>query len=293
MRLIISRTGRKEPIGYGQQADLAPPIHADVSNVRGAGRVTLRWPFNDYLGVSDMWRLPKNAYFLLQSKWTETPMVHVVGHWTWPEQQGPRSIRVYSNCDTVELLLNDQSLGVQRPAAQDRVWEGFRRLIEEYKRLADRVNQRRLAEAHLLHPPFIWDDVRYRAGTLLAVGVKGKATVRHELRTAADPERVSLRAQKATLSADGRDVSFIEADVVDRQGTIIPTARPWITFAVKGPARLLGGTTQIDAISGVAAINVQSTIQAEEVIVEASSPGLRMGSVRLKTVKKALGGTLS
>jgi beta-galactosidase len=103
---------------------------------------------------------------------------------------------------------------------------------------------------------------------------------------------VSLRAQKTALNADGRDVSFIEADVVDRAGTIVPTARPWITFAVTGPARLLGGTTQIDAISGVAAINVQSTSQAGEVIVEASSPELGTDSARLKTVKNPLEGTL-
>jgi len=96
---------------------------------------------------------------------------------------------------------------------------------------------------------------------------------------------VSLKARKSTLNADGRDVSFIEADVVDGEGTIVPAARSWMTFAVKGPARLLGGTTQIDAISGVAAINAQSTSEPGEVLVEALSPELRMGSVRLKTVK--------
>jgi hypothetical protein len=75
------------------------------------GKVTLRWPFNHYLGVSDMWRLPKNAYFLLQSQWKETPMVHLVGHWTRPDQEDPRSITVYSNCDTVEFLLEPPKPG--------------------------------------------------------------------------------------------------------------------------------------------------------------------------------------
>jgi Glycoside hydrolase family 2 C-terminal domain 5 len=121
-----------------------------------------------------------------------------------------------------------------------------------------------------------------------AVGQKGKTTVRHELRTAGDPERVSLRAQKTTLNADGRDVSFIEANVVDREGTTVPAARPWITFAATGPARLLGGTTQIDAISGVAAINVQSTGLAGEVIVETSSPELGTGSVRLNSEEQGV-----
>jgi Domain of unknown function (DUF4982) len=89
------------------------------------GRVTLRWRFNDYLGVSDMRRLPKNAYFLLQSQWMETPVVHLAGHWTWPDQQDPRSIRVYSNCDTVVLFLNGRSLGVQRPAGPGSCMGGF------------------------------------------------------------------------------------------------------------------------------------------------------------------------
>ena len=33
-------------------------------------KVTLRWPFNDYYGIADMWRLPKEGYYLLQSQWT-------------------------------------------------------------------------------------------------------------------------------------------------------------------------------------------------------------------------------
>jgi hypothetical protein len=90
--------------------------------------------------------------------------------------------------------------------------------------------------------------------------------------------------QTGSIKRDcGEPIFFILA-LVDREG-------PWITFAVKGPARLLGGTTQIDAISGVAAINVQS--QAGEVIVEASSPELGTGSVRIKTVENPREGTLS
>jgi beta-galactosidase len=251
------------------------------------GKVTLRWPFNDYLGVSDMWRLPKNAFFFLQSQWTEQPMVRIVGHWTWPElADQQRSVRVYSNCDTVELLLNGRSLGLRQPVVQERVWEDFRRMVERYKSLADEVNQKRLPGAHLLHPPFVWDQVSYQPGTLVAVGQKGNKTVRHELRTAGTPQSILLKAENQALKADGRDVSFIEADIVDDSGTIVPAARPWISFAVKGPARLLGGTTQVDAISGMAAINVQSTGQVGEILLEAKSPGLGTGSARLAAVQR-------
>ena len=76
------------------------------------------------------------------------------------------------------------------------------------------------------------------------------------------------------------DVSFIRAAVVDKDDTVVPSACPWISFTVQGPGRLLGGTTTIDAITGLAAINVQSTGQPGRVIVKASSASLDSGSER-------------
>ncbi|MGH9327110.1 MAG: glycoside hydrolase family 2 protein [Terriglobia bacterium] len=279
---------------------------------RPDNKLTLRWPFNDYLGVSDMWRLPKSAYFLFQSEWTEKPMIHIVGHWTWRHQEVKpgeidiygncdpfgteppcenittleRQIRVYSNCDTVELLLNGRSLGVRQPASTEQVWGDFRRVAEKYPELRnDQFAQKLYPGAHLTHPPFIWDNITYEPGTLVAVGHKAGQTFRHELRTAGNPAKISLKPEKQTISADGNDVSFIEADVVDRNGTTVPWARPWISFTVQGPGRLLGGTTTVDAISGRAVINVQSTGQPGEIVVEASALGVESGSARIQAVR--------
>jgi hypothetical protein len=83
------------------------------------------------------------------------------------------------------------------------------------------------------------------------------------------------------LAAGKMDISFIEAGVVDEQGIIVPSAEPWIEFSVQGPGRLLGGAVVLDAISGVAAINVRSTGQAGRVTVKAVSPGLEPGMVDL------------
>ena len=53
-------------------------------------------------------------------------MVHIVGHWTWPSETGQKHrVRVYSNCDSVELFPNDKSLGVRQPAATEHVWKDF------------------------------------------------------------------------------------------------------------------------------------------------------------------------
>jgi len=245
------------------------------------GRVTFRWPFNDYLGVSDMWRLPKNGFYFLQSQWTEKPMVHIVGHWTWPGEAGrKRQIRVYSNCDTVELQLNGRSLGVHQPITNERVWQDFRKASEEIKYRAE-FSQEMLPGASLKHPPFVWEDAPYEDGTLLALARKGTETAREELRTAGNPARLVLKAEKATLDIDREDVSFVEADVVDVNGTTVPDAHPWMRFEVVGPGRLLGGATEIDAITGVAAINVQTTGKPGEIGATAAAPKLGPGSVRI------------
>jgi beta-galactosidase len=245
------------------------------------GKVTFRWPFDDYLGVSDMWRLPKNGFFFLESQWTEKPMVHIVGHWTWPGQAGrKRQIRVYSNCDTVELVLNGRSLGVHQPLTNETVWREFRQASDEIK-YREQFSQEMLPGAALKHPPFVWDDVPYEEGRLVAVAHKGNETVRDEVRTAGAPVRLRVKAEKERLDVKREDVSFIEADVVDANGTIVPEAHPWVRFEVRGPGRLLGGTTEIDAITGVAAINVQTTGGAGEIVVSAAAPKLEPGSARI------------
>jgi beta-galactosidase len=138
----------------------------------------------------------------------------------------------------------------------------------------------------------VWDEVAYDPGTLLAVGKKGSATVRHEIRTAGRAMSIVLQPDKKSLAADGADVIFVEADVVDSAGTIVPTAQNWIAFSATGPGRLLGGSTEVDAITGIAAINVQSTGQTGEVVIQATSPGLESGSLRVpaKTQARAVGG---
>jgi beta-galactosidase len=252
------------------------------------GKVNNRWPFNDYFGVADMWRIPKEAYYLFQSEWTEEPMVHIVGHWTWPQDSGNRQVRIYSNCDTVELFLNGRSLGAHQPATHERIWQDVRNLAEKYPgsgALDGEFMRERLPGAMLRHPPFVWDDVDYKPGTLLAVGRTGSVTVRHQIRSAGPAKGIALTTDRPSLRADGADVAFLQAAVVDSTGTTVPTAQSWITFSAEGAGRLLGGATEIDAITGVAAINVQNTGEPGEIVVKAASPGLAAGSVRIRVAK--------
>jgi beta-galactosidase len=69
-------------------------------------------------GMCDLWRIPKDVYYFYQSQWTVRPMVHIMGHWTLPGEEGrTRSVKVFSNAREVELFLNGKSLGSKSDAS--------------------------------------------------------------------------------------------------------------------------------------------------------------------------------
>ena len=66
-------------------------------------------------GIWDGWRKPKDLYYFYKSQWTTDPMIYVVSHTRrqYTGQKGaPVSIRVYSNCDAVELFVNGKTAGM-------------------------------------------------------------------------------------------------------------------------------------------------------------------------------------
>jgi beta-galactosidase len=65
---------------------------------------------------------PKEGYFVFQSYWAEKLMVRIYGHsWSsrWGEPGELKLVKVYSNCETAELFLNDISQGVKKRNSQD------------------------------------------------------------------------------------------------------------------------------------------------------------------------------
>ncbi len=71
------------------------------------------WPsVTSYFGMLDLCGFPKDNVWYLKSWWTTEPTLHLLPHWNWPGREGqPINVWAYSNCDEVELLLNNKSLG--------------------------------------------------------------------------------------------------------------------------------------------------------------------------------------
>ena len=66
-------------------------------------------------GILDYKR--KDTYYFYQSQWTKEPMVYIVSP-TWTNRAGvegeKKKVRVFSNCDIVELFLNGMSLDAKK-----------------------------------------------------------------------------------------------------------------------------------------------------------------------------------
>ena len=229
-----------------------------------------RFTGGDYRGLSDLWRIPKASYWFVKAQWNGAPFVHIVGHWTWPGREGkPKMVRVYSTCDEVELFLNGKSLGSKKP-------ETTERLIAEWKKYGMWEPRHPLPEgAKLRRAPFVW-TFPYGPGILEAVGTVAGKKYTDTRKTAGPPSQILLKADRETMVAGGRDAVRIVATVADGNGVLVPTANPWLTFEAEGPARLLGSTV-LDAVWGMGAINVLSQTEPGTVLIKASSLGLKDG----------------
>lgn len=210
-------------------------------------------------GAMDASRLPKDMYYALQVMFAnpEKPSLHLMGHWNYEDKKS-HTIDVYSNCDEVELFLNDQSLGKKTPE--------------------DRLTT--------------WENVKFEPGKLKAVGyVGGSPDAFEEKITAGSPASIKLEyfTNPHGMKADRSDVAIITATVVDKEGNEHPLAEPDITFAVSGPGNYRGGfsdhldgmtgKTTLPAEAGKIRVAVRSTNQAGKVTVTASSEGLQSGSI--------------
>jgi beta-galactosidase len=62
-------------------------------------------------------KTPKDAFYFYKANWNPEPMVHIVSSRFTPREQTNTNVRVYSNCDRVELFVNGVSHGQKVPNA--------------------------------------------------------------------------------------------------------------------------------------------------------------------------------
>jgi beta-galactosidase len=146
-------------------------------------------------------------------------MAHILPHWTWPERVGQVTpVHVFTSGDEAELFLNGKSLGRK-------------------KKIFDAPGQAMNGEpAYRIR----WDDVVYEPGELKVVAFRdGKEWATDIMRTAGEACQMALKPDRATISADGCDLSFVTLTVQDSNGIMVPTANNLIRFSVSGPGEIV------------------------------------------------------
>jgi len=238
-----------------------------------------RWPSrSSSAGVLDTCGFKKDGFYFYQSQWTEKPLLHLFPHWNWKGREGQFvPVMCYTNCDTVELFLNERPVGKK----------GFEfpRLGMEKKYGTYPARARALRTTQDLH--LTW-DVPYEPGTLKAVGMKdGKAVIETEVTTTGDPAAIVLTGDRDSIKADRRDVVHVIAQIVDDRGRVAPDADNEIVFELQGEGKLIGvdngdprshedfKANRRRSFHGLCLAIVQSTARSGEIRITASSPGLK------------------
>ena len=182
---------------------------------------------SSYFGILDLAGMKKDRFYLYQSRWSDTPVLHILPHWNWKDGD-IIPVHCYTNFDEVELFLNGKSLGRKKKgdAGQD----------TRYR--------------------IIWDNIEYEPGELKAVAYREDGSVAMEtvMRTAGVPARIELKPDRDMIAADGKDLSFIEISIVDKDGTLCPDSDIRLNFKAEGTGSLVaicnGDPTSLESFCG-------------------------------------------
>lgn len=222
------------------------------------------WPSrSSYFGVIDLAGFPKDIYYMYQSEWTNKDVLHIFPHWNWKEGQTVDIWAYFNNADEVELFLNGLSLG--KKAKEKDVYHVFWR-------------------------------VPFQKGTLKAVSYKDeKEVLTREVKTTGDPVSIRLTADRQTIKADGKDLSFITVEALDAEGNPVPVADNFINFTIEGDG-FIAGTDNGDStdpnslkkpsrklFSGKGLAVVQSHKKAGKIILKATSSNLKQASIEINS----------
>ena len=245
------------------------------------------WPSHSSLfGIVDLAGIPKDRFYLYRSHWNKKEeTLHVLPHWTWKGREGEVTpIFVYTNYPSAEVFINGKSQGKKTKDLNVKLEGSY---TDEAKASFERQKRYRL----------MWMDTRYEPGTVKVVAYdeNGKAVAETEVHTAGKPYKIELSADRNEIEADGRDISFINVKVVDKDGNLCPDATNQIRFKVKGQGAFKavanGNPVSLESFqepkmkvfSGQLTALIQSSEESGAMELEASSPGLRSAKIKVVT----------
>ena len=244
------------------------------------------WPSHSSLfGIVDLAGIPKDRFYLYRSHWNkEAETLHILPHWNWKGREGEVTpVFVYTNYPSAELFINGVSQGKR---TKDLSIKRDGSDTEMAKKNFDRQKRYRL----------MWMDTKYQPGTVkvVAYDANGKTVAEKVMKTAGEPYKIVLEADRSSIAADGKDISFVNVKIVDKDGNFCPTDEREISFKVKGagvfkavangnPSSLESfQTPKMKLFSGQLTALVQSAEKGGIITLEATAKGVKAGKISIE-----------
>jgi len=261
------------------------------------------WAGIDYLGESMRWPrkgltnglLLTNGFFkpyayFTQSVYSDKPMVHiavvddslayntdttkhwqkswfgpaVVSHWNLNKQVGDSvDVLTYSNCDQVELYLNEKSVG--------------KKMLSQF---ADRVIKWRIP---------------YLPGKIKAMAYKGGKQYTHELQTAGTAYKLQIVREDAAISANQTSYYSLIVSVTDSKSILNPKSRNKISLDIEGAGKIVGvdngdlsyhgsyKSKEVEVREGKVLIWIKALGKDKSITIHAKSNGLKSALFSFRT----------
>ena len=226
------------------------------------------WPArSSYFGIVDLAGFPKDIYYLYQSEWTDTPVLHLFPHWNWTPGEQIDMWCYYNNADEVELYINGVSQGVRSKDAE--------------------------------HLHVVW-NVTFEPGTVKVVARKdGVETASQEIHTAGEPAQIRLTPDRRTIRSNGTDLSFVTVEILDKDGNLCPNAENLVQFETVGNGFIAGvdngspislerfKDNKRKAFYGKCLVVLQNNGKKGKISLKATSEGLKDAHIDIKCASKA------
>jgi len=276
--LLPEERSSRQPLGAGesrllQQSTNIQEAHND--NFNTPAFADGYWVMYDYnrgytddletSGIMSIFRVPKFSCYFFRSQrdaeetspgYASGPMVKIASYWNG---QSNRDVRIFSNCEEVELKLNGQLISRQKP---------------DTGRICD----------NLAHPPFTFHMGQFVSGTLVASGyIKGKPMASDTVSTPEAPA-----ALKIILDESGRmpkagvnDALFVYAMIVDKDGKPVQVNDIKVKFIVTGDAAIINPGSISLSEAGIATALIRIGETPGEIEITAQAVGLESGKIRM------------
>lgn len=155
------------------------------------------WPsIGTQFGIMDTCGFKKDAFYLNKAFFTDEPMIHILPHWNFKEDEEIR-VMAHTNCDEAELFLNGKSLG--------------KKSVDRYD-MAD------------------W-FVPFEKGALKMIGYKdGDAVCSDNVSSTDTAKAIAVEPH----ISERKDAVIFNISAKDKNGFSVPTANNMIEFEAEG-----------------------------------------------------------